>query len=349
MKETTPRRPTDLEDLLAGLKGVFRPPQEPSDEGLRERKKRLTRRQISDTATAMFLERGFEGVKVSEIAEACGVSEKTVFNYFPTKETLLLDREDEMAAELRRRLGPEAGNASPVESVLSLILEMLDEVSPFFVPGADAERGISRFVDLITGTPSLRAAQSDMTERLAQVAAVAMAERAGVNPDDPEPQVAADAMLALWRVYWGAIRRHAANARSSAELCEAVSSDLLRAARLIDTGLWSFGLAVQGSNGRQQLQAATEAANEARKQVLNAIRQAREAWRVLKSAHDHGAVRPRDIEHERAQLRAAQRAAQQARRDVQSAGWQLRRAVDEAMRQDQAAARGRRRPPKAAP
>ena len=57
------------------------------------------RQQLSDTATQMFLERGFDDVRVTEIAEACGVSEKTVFNYFPTKESLILDRlEATMAA-----------------------------------------------------------------------------------------------------------------------------------------------------------------------------------------------------------------------------------------------------------
>ncbi len=57
----------------------------PGAEGLRERKKRLMRQQLSDTATQMFLARGFDAVRVTQIAEACGVSEKTVFNYFPTK------------------------------------------------------------------------------------------------------------------------------------------------------------------------------------------------------------------------------------------------------------------------
>ena len=70
-------------------------------EGLRERKKRLMRRQLSDTATEMFMERGFEAVRVAEIAEACGVSEKTVYNYFPTKEALILDRWETTGASLR--------------------------------------------------------------------------------------------------------------------------------------------------------------------------------------------------------------------------------------------------------
>src|SRR5882724_205113 len=72
--------------------------------GLRERKKRLMRQQLSDTATQMFMERSFDAVRVTEIAEACGVSEKTVFNYFPTKESLILDRLESTMDSLRAGL-----------------------------------------------------------------------------------------------------------------------------------------------------------------------------------------------------------------------------------------------------
>src|SRR5579864_3108290 len=90
-------------------------------EGLRERKKRLMRQLLSDTATRMFLDRGFDEVRVSEVAAACGVSEKTVFNYFPTKESLLLDREDDMAADIREALGPSAGRVSPVDAAVAVL------------------------------------------------------------------------------------------------------------------------------------------------------------------------------------------------------------------------------------
>jgi len=67
-----------------------------------------------------------------------------------------------------------------------------------------------------------------------------------------------------------------------------VIAEVRRAARLIDTGLWSFGMAVQGGNGREQLKAAAESANETRKQVVAAIKQARDAWRqVVTEAHRH--------------------------------------------------------------
>src|SRR3954467_9925864 len=56
--------------------------------GLRERKKQQTRLLIANTARALFAERGFDAVTVAEVARAADVAEKTVFNYFPTKEDL---------------------------------------------------------------------------------------------------------------------------------------------------------------------------------------------------------------------------------------------------------------------
>src|SRR6204780_160959 len=88
-------------------------------EGLRARKKRLMRQQLSDTATRMFVERGFDAVRVAEVAEACGVSEKTVFNYFPTKESLVLDRLEVTVASVRAGLA-DAGIA-PVQAVLRIL------------------------------------------------------------------------------------------------------------------------------------------------------------------------------------------------------------------------------------
>ena len=90
-----------------------------SAEGLRERKKRLMRQQLSDTATAMFLERGFDAVRVAEVAEACGVSEKTVFNYFPVKEALVMDRLEGTLAALRAGLADPA--LTPVQAALVIL------------------------------------------------------------------------------------------------------------------------------------------------------------------------------------------------------------------------------------
>src|SRR5215213_9281362 len=84
--------------------------------GLRERKKQQTRQAIADTARRLFSERGFDAVTVAEIARAADVAEKTVFNYFPTKEDLFYSRleafEEELLAAIRGRPGGESAIAA---------------------------------------------------------------------------------------------------------------------------------------------------------------------------------------------------------------------------------------------
>src|SRR5437588_4478014 len=89
-------------------------------EGLRERKKRQTRELISNTATRMFMARGFDTVKVADIARECDVAEKTVYNYFPTKESLLLDREEEIAESIKEAFGP-AATRPPIDAALDVL------------------------------------------------------------------------------------------------------------------------------------------------------------------------------------------------------------------------------------
>jgi AcrR family transcriptional regulator len=222
----------------------------PEAEGLRERKKRLMRQHLSDTATRMFLERGFDAVRVSEIAEACGVSEKTVFNYFPAKESLILDRLEATVASLRTGLADPA--VSPVEAALRILDAELDAMTSWLAAQDDpvqAGAGIRRFGALIEATPSLRAHQSDMMDQFVAVAAAILAGRAAMSPDDPEPQIAATALLGLWRVQFQALGRHLDGTKTPAELHRAVSADVHRAARLIGTGLNSS--AFTADTGRQ--------------------------------------------------------------------------------------------------
>src|SRR5271154_4876561 len=97
-------------------------------EGLRERKKRRTRQQISDVATTLFVVRGFDHVKVSEIAEIVGVSEKTVYNYFPTKESLLFDRTDETIERLVAALRGRPAGESPTRAMLDALGADMDDL-----------------------------------------------------------------------------------------------------------------------------------------------------------------------------------------------------------------------------
>lgn len=60
-------------------------PSPSSDTGLRERKRLATRSGIIERAFDLFEARGYEHVTVEEIAEAAGISPRTVYRYFSTK------------------------------------------------------------------------------------------------------------------------------------------------------------------------------------------------------------------------------------------------------------------------
>jgi AcrR family transcriptional regulator len=68
--------------------------------GLRERKKARTRRLIADSAARLFAEHGYENVAVSDVARDAEVAEQTVYNYFPTKEQLVTDRDEQIQERL---------------------------------------------------------------------------------------------------------------------------------------------------------------------------------------------------------------------------------------------------------
>jgi AcrR family transcriptional regulator len=255
------------------------PPVTDWTEGLRERKKRLTRSLISNTATQLFMERGFDDVKVAEVADACGVSEKTVYNYFATKESLLFDREPELAAEIWRTLGPGAAAESAVDGALEALATDRREVLANWE--SESREFHRRFFELIETTPSLRTAMRDMLDRLEQTTTEALAERTGVSPDQPEPRIAASALIALWRLQGDALFRSALEGRSAQETEEAVLAEVERAARVVESGLWWLSPAVEGRPTRQQLKTAAEAAAVAGRQIVAAVRQARTAWEQM--------------------------------------------------------------------
>jgi hypothetical protein len=220
-----------------------------------------------------------------------------------------------------------------------------------FPDGVSAQYVLRRFHELVSETPSLRAAYRDMHDRIAQVAAEELAERAGVDPMDPEPQVAAAAICSLRGVMFRALEKHVDDQATAAEVGAAAVEELHRAARLIDTGLWSFGLEVQGTTSALHIKQTAEAANEARKQVMVAVKAAKAAWvSVAEEAMAHrasdrsggrsgGSRRGDDRSTVGQQVRAARDEARQAQREVKKAKQNVKRAAAELRSAKQSATR----------
>jgi AcrR family transcriptional regulator len=90
--------------------------------GLRELKKARTRRLIADTAARLFAERGYEHVSVSDVAREAEVAEQTVYNYFPTKEQLVTDREQQVQDRLCDLIRSRPRGVTPAAAIRDFVL-----------------------------------------------------------------------------------------------------------------------------------------------------------------------------------------------------------------------------------
>ena len=80
--------------------------------GRRERKKLRTRALIQREALRLFLAKGFEATTIEEIAEAADIALSTFFNYFPTKEDVVL--QDDLDPVLLEAINMEPAGLHPV-------------------------------------------------------------------------------------------------------------------------------------------------------------------------------------------------------------------------------------------
>ena len=166
----------------------------PSDR--RSRKRLATRQGISNVATHLFIERGFDHVTVDEIADAADVGRMTVFNHFPRKEDMFFDRDEEGRDILRDALRQRGPRVTPIETLRLLAHRLIAEQSPYLDLSARGQA----YIETIEGSETLKARARAIRDELAQVVTVALSECAGRKAADPDALLAADLLLATWSV-----------------------------------------------------------------------------------------------------------------------------------------------------
>lgn len=161
--------------------------------GLRERKKQQTRQLISDIATGLFLDRGFDRVTVAEIAEAAEVSVNTVYNYFPSKEDLFFDREPEII----ERTSTLVRERRPGQSAAAALLDQLRQDLHEQTVHVGMNDGYARFMECVRESPALLARLWVMQARTVLGLTETLREEAGAAPGDPLPEVVATQLVSV--------------------------------------------------------------------------------------------------------------------------------------------------------
>ncbi|TGQ12410.1 MULTISPECIES: TetR/AcrR family transcriptional regulator [unclassified Mesorhizobium] len=207
---------------------------EPSDR--RSRKRLATRKAISDTATRLFMERGFDHVTVDEIAEAADVGRMTVFNHFPRKEDMFFDRDEEGREMLREAVRHRPAGVAPLEALCRLAHRLVAEKSPVVEFSARSER----LVPTVAGSETLKARARAIRDDLADLVAAALAEAVGRDAADPDARLAASLLLAAWTVAFLEAHRTFRETRSRKEADNAFLT-------LVDKGATGLKAAMAGT------------------------------------------------------------------------------------------------------
>lgn len=203
--------------------------------GLRELKKRQTRQAISDVATRLFLERGFEAVTIADIAAAAQVAKMTVTNYFPRKEDLALDYHETFVASLARTVAARPRGES---ALAALRREFLAGVERH-----DAVIGFTgrEFARMITDSPSLTTRLRELHDQREQALAEVLAAETASAPGDLTPRAAAALLAAAHRILFQHVLDLTLAGRSNQEIAAEVAGSARQVFALLEPALAGYG------------------------------------------------------------------------------------------------------------
>ena len=183
----------------------------PSDR--RSRNRQATRRGISDAATRLFFERGFDRVTVDDIAAAADVGRMTVFNHFARKEDMFFDRDEESRDIIRDALQRRDAGIAPIETLRLLAHRLVADRSPYVEFSARSQG----FIETIEGSEHLKARARAIRDELAHVVQSALSACVRREPADPDAHLAAGLLSATWTVALVEAHRTFRRSRNSTE------------------------------------------------------------------------------------------------------------------------------------
>ena len=203
--------------------------------GLRERKKQQTRDDIARAALELFSKRGFDAVTVAEVAEAAGVSEKTVFNYFPAKEDLVFPDGEQRWAALLDAIRERPRGASVVAPFRAATHAFLDEVA-----SGEVEEIVAR-PRLVMGSAALRGRLFLWWEQEATLLAPVIAEAAGETEERLVPTVVARTLAWTHRLTFRSAFTRLLDGEDKKRVARDLRKQADEAYDLLEAGLRGYG------------------------------------------------------------------------------------------------------------
>jgi AcrR family transcriptional regulator len=164
---------------------------QPAAVGLRERKRAETHARIQAEAIRLFLERGFETTTLDDIAEAAGVSRRSLFHYFESKEEIVLSAR----ADFPKIIAEAVGRRPPGESLLDMVENAMVDTATRY--GSTQTRDLSR---LIRDTPALSTGEQAKYEQVERALARALADRKSLPEIDTACRVTAATAIGILKV-----------------------------------------------------------------------------------------------------------------------------------------------------
>jgi AcrR family transcriptional regulator len=149
-----------------------------------------------EAALALFGDRGFDATTIRQIAELAGVSQRTIFHYFPTKDDILFNVPPAEIRELQRFIGAQPRGMSDLEIIETAMVAWLQRAGR----QDETARALTQLlVRAAAISPTLRGRQAEFSDRLAAAAAATIAARRG----EPSPSRATLRLcqLAFWAMH----------------------------------------------------------------------------------------------------------------------------------------------------
>lgn len=148
-----------------------------------------THEEIQQIALELFTENGFDEVTIEDVADACGISRRTLFRYYSNKMEIVWGDFDKSLAYFSRSLEEHAQNATLGQAVLAAVIDFNQ------IPKKEIKNHRKR-MNMILHTPSLQSYSSRKRDDWKQVITDFLIENGVDSPLDWYPALVADVCLA---------------------------------------------------------------------------------------------------------------------------------------------------------